>query len=77
MDVNKQISQILAELVNDKDVQGDINRLIIIGSSSILSLQFVTIIEEIFDIEIDNDDITYEFFSDMLYVEKIIKKYIP
>jgi acyl carrier protein len=72
----KQLSQILGELILDEDVENDIDRMVIIGSSSLLSLQFVTIIEETFNIEIDNDDLNYKFFSDIDYVENIVNKYI-
>jgi acyl carrier protein len=74
--VKDQLSQILEELILDKSIENDIDRMVIVGSSSLLSLQFVTVIEETFNIEIDNDDLNYKFFSNIDYVENIVNKYI-
>lgn len=73
--IKKQVIEILSELVPDNGPDDIKNKLVIVGSSSLLSLQFITIIEEVFDIEIDDDDITYKLFVDVDHLENVIKKY--
>ncbi|NOU18125.1 MAG: hypothetical protein HOO91_11275 [Bacteroidales bacterium] len=74
--IKEKINQILNEIVTDKSIKTDQNRLLHISNNSILSLHFVTAIEEYFEIEIDNDDIDYKFFSDFDYLETTVKKYV-
>jgi len=70
--IKDEVYDILNEIIPDNDIDNNIDRLVIVGSSSILALHFITALEENFNIEFDNDHINHMFFSDFNYIEKTI-----
>jgi hypothetical protein len=72
--IQEQISNILLRIVPDKEIHRDIDRLVTVGSESELAQEFINEIENTFHIEIENDFINHQFFTDFGYIEKIIKK---
>lgn len=71
--IQEQISNILLRIVPDDSIQRDIDRLVTVGSESELAQEFINEIENNFHIEIDNNFINHQFFTDFSYIEKIIK----
>jgi len=74
--IKEKLYLLLDEIVTDKDFETSQEKLIEVSYNSILSLHFVSAIEDYFDVDIDNDDINAQFFSDFDYLEKLIGDYI-
>ena len=74
--IKSNLSNILDEILPDDQIKSDEDKLVIIGSNSILALNFVTVIEEYYNIEFDNDVINHKFFSDLDYLKEVIEKSI-
>jgi hypothetical protein len=70
--IRDDINLILNEILPDNDIKNNIDKLVTVGSSSILALHFITALEENFNIEFDNDHINHKFFSDFDYIEEVI-----
>ena len=72
--MKQNISEIINEVLTDESIKNDIDKLVTIGSNSLLALTFVTAIEEAYEIEIENDMINHLFFSDINYIQEVINK---
>ena len=75
---NIKIKDRLVDIVKDilKIESVDDDSLYSIVSESVLAINFVTMIEEEFDIEIDDDDIDVDFFNSFDEIISRLKKYI-
>ncbi len=74
--IKEVIYSLLDEIVTEENYKTSSEKLIVVSYNSILSLHFVSAIEEYFNVEIDNDDINSQFFSDFDYLEELINKYV-
>lgn len=68
------IKNIARDLIPIEDVEDDQERLLIIGTDSIRAVAFIVAIEDEFNIEIDDDIIDPNFFSDYSYIVKRIEE---
>lgn len=68
------IKNIARDLIPIEDVEDDQERLLIIGTDSIRVVAFIVAIEDEFNIEIDDDIIDLNFFSDYSYIVKRIEE---
>ena len=73
-----EIKDHLVDIVKDilKIESVDDDSLYLIVSESVLAINFVTMIEEEFDIEIDDDDIDVDFFNSFDKITSCLEKYI-
>ena len=69
--INKLI-QLAEEFLPDDSIKNPEERLHVIGSESIRAIEFITAVEDEFEIEIDDDDIGGEFFVSYEFINDAI-----
>ncbi len=68
----RQIVAIARSFLDDERIKNDDERLFVIGSESVIALEFILAVEDEFNVEIDDDMINPNFFADYDYIANCV-----
>jgi len=71
--MEEKIKQIARELITDEVTTNDQDKLNLLGTDSTYMMAFISAIEEEFEIELEDEMISVEFFTNYKYIVNCIK----
>ncbi len=72
--IRGKLVELSKEFMPDSSIVDDTERLIVIGSESVRAIEFLMAIEDEFEIEIEDDALTPDFFSDYTFICKAVEE---